>query len=60
MAASDPLFTFGKGRNQILLRGDRTIREFAGAIRWLLIARAIAILLSSLLTTSVLIALLFR
>jgi hypothetical protein len=60
MASSDPLFTFGKGRNQIVLRGDRAIHEFAGRIWWLLIARAIALLLSSLLPVSVLIALLFR
>lgn len=42
---SDPEFSFGKGRNQINLKGKEAIREGGWAIRGLLLARAMAILL---------------
>jgi hypothetical protein len=42
---SDPEFSFGKGRNQIILKGDKAIREGGWSIRALLLARALAILL---------------
>jgi len=45
---SDPEFSFGQGRNQIILKGDKAIREGGWSIRALLLARAMAILLPAI------------
>jgi hypothetical protein len=45
---SAPVFTFGKGRNQITVKGDSAVRECGWTIRLLLIARAFAIVLTAL------------
>jgi hypothetical protein len=47
-----PEFSFGKGRNQIVLKGKAAIREGGWAIRFLLISRALAVLLSALAVVS--------
>jgi hypothetical protein len=48
----DPEFSFGQGRNQITLRGDKAIREGGWSIRALLLARAAAVLLPALAATA--------
>ncbi|HEY1747813.1 MAG TPA: hypothetical protein VGG11_13760 [Xanthobacteraceae bacterium] len=42
---SEPEFFFGSGRNQIKLKGDEAIREGAPAIRFLLRAKGVALVL---------------
>jgi hypothetical protein len=42
---SEPEFSFGSGRNQIKLKGNEAIREGGPAIRFLLRAKGIAIVL---------------
>jgi hypothetical protein len=49
---SDPEFSFGKGRNQINLKGKDAIREGGWAIRTLLLARALAIVVPVLLAAT--------
>ena len=49
MSNAEPEFLFGKGRNQITLKGKDAIRE-GGVIRWLLLARALAILVPAVAT----------
>jgi len=45
---SYPEFSFGKGRNQINLKGKEAIKEGGWSIRFLLLARALAILLPAI------------
>jgi len=45
---TDPVISFGQGRNQVTLKGEAAIREGGWAIRWLLLARGAALLLSAL------------
>jgi hypothetical protein len=40
-----PEFSFGQGRNQINLKGKEAIKQGGWSIRFLLVARALAILL---------------
>lgn len=42
MEGDEPIFRFGKGRNQIIVRGERAVRECGWAIRTLLVSRAVA------------------
>lgn len=46
MSSREPEFSFGKGRNQISLKGADAIREARWAIRALLVARALAVVLA--------------
>jgi hypothetical protein len=48
MKSDEPIFAYGKGRNQIVIKGDRAIREARSAIRWLLLARALSVLLRAI------------
>jgi hypothetical protein len=45
---NDPEFSFRSGRYQIEIRGRDAIRESGWAIRWLIVARALAITLPAI------------
>jgi hypothetical protein len=54
MKSKDPIFSFGRGRNQILIIGERAITDAMWAIRSLLLARAISILVPTLVAVGIL------
>jgi hypothetical protein len=47
MSTTDPEFEFGRGLSRITLRGRDAIREGGWSIRFLLVARGAAMLLSA-------------